>query len=542
MIKYTIDQIKERIVNPKKKELIESARNYADKINMHVTGNGLDKHFERLTDTEDTNTFKLREKYARSNKPFITSLLRPLDKVYTAKGFAKYYNLSEASDKKFSEILSNVRSNQSLQDWCSTVWKRKKITDPNGIIFIETSKDGQTCYPTYKSIHNILDFDNSGTLLDLVIFEGENIKGELDYKKIRVIDSEYDYMFKVKGEEVEEIPEETFKNYFRRVPGRIISGEFDENTGYALSFIDPSIEILNEILEDNSVKIIFKRKHGYGIYWEIERKCPVCNGIGLIDGVKCHACGGDGKRRGKDVSDKIIVTLDTEGKAAAMPPAGYITTDAASWAQMNTEEDLMSKLAHKVQWGTLALISDHAYKTATGVITDTQPVYDKLHEFSIEAEDVEKFITDLIGQFYFGLFYKGSTIIYGKRYQIESPDQLLKRLAEAKAGNIPEQTIRNIYIEYLQTQYGSDSFEMSKQMRMFLLDYYPIWTASELKDLGINSTEIYKKLFYWEWVKTLSNNEILFITEDVLKSQRDFFVKEKLIDVELNNTQNAEIQ
>lgn len=529
MVTYDIDQIKERIVKPEKEALISAARKYADKINMHVTGKGLDKHFEQITEYENENQYKLKKKYARSNKALFKTLLRPLDKIFTAKGFAKYYNLSDTLDKKFTELLSNVRDNQSVQKWLDSVWKRKRITDANGVIFMEISKNGMKCYPTYKSIQCIRDFDNSGSLLDLIIFEGEKVTvGDEEIEKVRVVDSQYDYMFKVKGEDVTLIEEETFANYFMRVPGRIISSQFDENSGVALSFIDESIEIAEEILEDNANKIIFKRTHGYQIYWEIERSCKVCKGSGLIEGKPCSVCEGTGIRLKKDISDKLTVTTDIEGKAAALPPAGYISTDVATWSQMNEEEPIMEKILHKAKWGTLALIENTLAKTATEIISDYQPMYDTLHEFSIEAEDMEKFVVDLMGMFYFGLNYKGSTIIYGKRWQIESPDQLLKRLSEAKKGNIPEQTIRNMYIEYLQTQYGGDSFEMSKQMRMFTLDYYPIWTTLELKDLGVGIQEIYRKLYYWEWVKSLSNNELLFTEKKTLEAQRDIFVNLKI--------------
>ncbi len=534
MIKYTIDQITERISNPVKSSLIQAARKYADKINMHVTGKGLDKHFEQIKNYENDDQLLLRKRYARSNKALFTTLLRPLDKVYSAKGFAKYYNVSEQSEKRFIEILSNIRDNLGLQKWCENVWKKKRITDPNGVILIEISKDGLNCYPTYKSIYNIFDFDNSGSLLDLIIFEPEIVINELgeEIKKVRVIDSYFDYMFKIESKEgketISQIEEETFPNYFKRVPGRIVGNQFEENEGYATSFIHDSLELAAEILEDNSVKIIFKRTHGYQIYWEIERQCPVCKGLREVNGHKCSACDGDGIRHSKDVSDKLIVTLGEDGKTSSIPPAGYVSTDVSTWMQMNNEEDLMIRLINKTQWGTLALIQDQSYKTATGVISDTQPINDRLHPFSVEAEDVEKFITDLLGAFYFGLTYKGSTIIYGKRYQIESPDQMLIKLTDAKKNGAPEQIVMNLYIEYLQTQFGSDSFEMTKQMIIFSLAYYPIWNLSELKDLGLPDNEIRKKLLFWEWIESIPQNSLLFTRKEILEKQRDEYINLKL--------------
>ena len=42
---------------------------------------------------------ELREKYKRSNKHIYAQMSRPLDKVYTAKGGAKYYNLTLVDQK-----------------------------------------------------------------------------------------------------------------------------------------------------------------------------------------------------------------------------------------------------------------------------------------------------------------------------------------------------------------------------------------------------------------------------------------------------------
>jgi hypothetical protein len=549
-------QIAELIDKPFSEDFIKQARKYADHLSLHITGNGLDKYFEQIKSYENDDQLKLRQKYARSNKNLFSELLRPLDKVFTARGGAKYYNLSDNSEMEFKNLLSDVRSGMSIEKWSQNVWLKKKITDPNGLIMMEISKDGDFCYPTYKSIFSIYDYKFSGSKVEYIIFEPETIKTEGGEEiRYRVIDDAFDYIVvKTKASTtvnlqaksgIEINKEETLPNYFGKVPARMISDEEDEITGNKLSFIDSVIHLADEILIDNSIKIIFKYAHGFPGYWEIQRVCPVCNGLGKHNGEeKCHACGGDGIRKGRDISDKIIVTMDEAGKAGAIPPAGYVSTDTETWRMMNEESDFMERILNKSMWGTLALMSDKQYQKATPVISDLQPVYDRLNTVSTEAESMEKFLTDLMGDFYFRGNYKGSTIIYGKRFQIESPDQIWKKFTEGKIGHIPEFMLKNILLEWIQASYANDPYEMAKQIKILKADPYPVYDADELKTLGFSLKDIYFKIYFTQWVNMINQDQLLFLPIDKLITDRDGFINKNIekyasLQIDLQSTGNG---
>jgi hypothetical protein len=526
-------QIAEFIEKPFNQQFITDARKYSDRLNLHVNGVGLNKFFEQIKNYENNDQLELRKKYARSNKYLFAELLRPLDKIYTARGGAKYYSLSDGDEMKFRGFISDVRQNMSLTEWSEKVWLKKKITDPNGLIMLEISQDGEHCYPTYKSIYSIYDYQFKGSKVEYVIFEPERIQTEQgEVLKYRVVDDANDYMVTVtKTTSVggvkmnfEVVTAETLPNYWGKVPARMVSSEEDENNNLKLSFIDAVVQIAEEILVDNSIKILFKYTHGFPAYWEIERACITCKGTGQHHGESCPSCDGTGLRKGRDISDKIIVTLDEAGKAGAIPPAGFVSTDVMTWTQMNGESSFMEQLIHKAMWGTLALMSEKVYQKATGVISDLQSVYDRLNTISNEAENMEKFMTDMLGEFYFGRNYKGSTIIYGKRFQIESPDQLLQKFRDAKSGNIPEVSVKNIYMEYIQTMYSNDPFEMSKQIKILKLDPYPIYTAPEIKNLGFSQEDVYRKIFFLQWLTQLSQDEVLFQTNEALIQSRDEYI------------------
>ena len=285
----SFSQITEFIESPANKELIDAARIYSDKCNLHVNGKDLNKHFQQIKDYENTNQLELREKYGRSNKYLFEQLLRPLDKVFAARGGAKYYNIGgsdNTQESEFKSILSDVRKGMSLEEWSQAVWLKKRVIDPNGILMLEVSEDGKDCYPTYKAITSIHDYQFSGLKVEYVIFIPEEEEG---VKKYRVVDDRMDYIILETTEpndvrKFEISTEESFPHGFGKVPAIMIGNKEDDVFGYKISFIDTVIELANEILIDNSVKIIFKFTQGFPAYWEIERKCNVCKGQKKIQG------------------------------------------------------------------------------------------------------------------------------------------------------------------------------------------------------------------------------------------------------------------
>jgi hypothetical protein len=538
-MKLTEDQAKLLIETPKNKELIKASRKYADELNMHITGKDAATYLLQVKSYENEQQKKLREQYVRSNKDLYSRLLRSMDKIYHSRGGAKYYNLPTSEQSKFNKILSKVRDNQTLTTWLEKNWKRKRLTDPAGVILAEISSDGLDCYPTYKSIFSIRDYVFSGNMIEYIIFEPEKNE-ELKEEYYRVIDDEFDRIFAVQNGDFKNAKViDQLTNFFGYVPGYLISPDTDENDGKPLSWIDETLELAKEFMEDNSVKIIFKRAHGYPAYWELARECPKCHGTKKYHGVDCDACDGTGERSYKDVSDVVKVYVDAEGKANQVPPMGYVNTDVTTWTQMNVEIDLLEMLMHKTTWGTLALLQIEQYKTATGVVNDLQPINNRLNPLSTEAEKVEQFFTDVLGSFYFSN-YGGSTIIYGKRYQLESPDQLMVKFTTAKAGHFPEQALQNIYTEYLQAEYSSDSLEMSKQLKKFRIDFHPLYDTKEIKDLELDPKILYKKLFTNEWFQTLSQEQILFTKESELIAQRDEYIQEQLSKTKIQENENVQ--
>jgi len=83
-------------------------------------------------------------------------------------------------------------------------------------------------------------------------------------------------------------------------------------------------------------------------------------------------------------------------------------------------------------------------------------------------------------------------------------------------------------MEYIQTMYANDAYEMAKQLKILKLDVNPIYTAKELKDFGFNIKDIYSKNYFIQWILRMDKDQLLFKPEEVLIRERDLFINSNI--------------
>ena len=159
-----------------------------EKLNVHVNGIGLDKYLQQISNCENEKQFKARKELAISNRFLFANLLRPIDKVFSAKGGSVSYQLSESQKKVLINKLTHVRGGMSIKKWIQEIQLNRLYVDPAGLVFFEW-KDGIT-YPTVKSINSIYNYQCDGRIPEWVIFKPENRKDGTYYG---VIDESFDY-------------------------------------------------------------------------------------------------------------------------------------------------------------------------------------------------------------------------------------------------------------------------------------------------------------------------------------------------------------
>jgi hypothetical protein len=545
------EQIKNILTADPNRATIDYAQQVRKDLFVHVFGDGLEDYIKKINNFENDYQYQARKQYGRSNKDIMERLVRPVDKVFSATGGSVFYDLPEKQDKEFKNRLKNTENGLPLRKWIEQYWKPAYLADPMGIVFIEIDENGDA-YPTYKGSNEIKAYQLNGRHLDYVIFNVEKdayskyIVTDNDKTKqimfYRVVDDEKDIIIKYDGN-VSIIEDETYINYFGHVPAIINSDLPKIGTINFISPIDQIKEIANEYLRECSVKSVYKLLHGFPKYWEYQSICTECKGTGYISGEKCMSCNASGIKLKHDVSDVKFLPIPTENDKSLAPyVAGYIVPPIEAWTRMNEELKDLETLMFVTLWGTKQL-EEGENNTATGKFIDTQPVNERLSKFSDAAEIIESYITDNIATLYYSNSYKGCSISYGRRFIIESPDTLWEKYQSARSSGASVGALDDMLKEYLSTKFENHSIELHKQLKLMELEPFVHLSVLQVQTLNITSLDKAKKLYFEDFIRTLTANEIISDSRDILSQKLEVYAQEReTVITEQNKINNQNFQ
>ena len=550
----SLDKISE-IIKSHLDPRIEAARKMNKKLMLHVEGIGLQDHLSQINNYENKDQYKAREKHAISNKAVCEELLRPTDNAFNARGGSKDYEFMEGADEsknKLIEKLGSIRNSHSLNWYIENEWFNKFITDPNGLIVIES--DGieidateRNAYPTYKSIQSIRAYEQNGIYVDWVIFESHS-KSEESGTTIELywaLDELNWYKVEKKGENIEII--ETIPHTFKRVPAVLCSDITDNVTGWKKSPIDAQIELLDKFVTANSVINIVEFFHNYPKMYLYAEACSRCNGTGSIgtdhfvrcDNPNCVA----GKISRPDVTDIYLMKVPEDKDQPLIDKPGdymYIPVDALKL--MYESIDRQWNRIFFSQWGTVVSRDVGAdYATATGRYIDAQPVNNRLNKYSKSIESAHSAIANLIGVFYFPITFKKAFIQYGRRYLIETPDQIWTKYVTAKQANAPVSTLYILLYQYLESEYRENETMYIVETKKVKLEPFVHWDITTVRgSLTIPDEDKQRKEFFSDWIQTKTIEEMESGKLEDLRSEfYEFVMSKKIPDKEtIINTKN----
>ena len=544
----TDEQVKLRFENPDKR--IEEAKKLHKKQIMHVHGVGVTEYLTHIEGLENQSKINLRRKLARSNKSLFADLLRSTDKVFKAKGGSKYYDLPKNKEKDFTDKLSNVSQGLSLSKWLENYWLDKYVTDENSLIFVE-HKDN-VAYPTYKSILTIRDYVQKGQDVEYVIFEPHIEDKEKDVKYFRMYDDSGDYIFMLKGKtftRLENTKEEKFRFEYPwgYVPAKITSDLIDPLTEFKKSAINEQIELADEYLRENSIKTLYKYHHGFPLFWQYAPTCQSCGGSGEIikDGnesgqtynAQCHACHGTGYNYKKDVSDVTWVSPPEDKEQPVITElAGYIVPPIDSLTMMTDELSLLRRLIIYSHWG-VENNEEKNVQTATEIERNLEPMEDRLNKYSNSLEIIETGITNILGEYYYGESYKGSSIHKGRNYIVKSVNILTeeyKALKSSKAGlNLLNKKLKEI----VHAKYQNDPTNLLINLKLIQVEPMVHNTIGESKTIG--TYDMYtQKLYYNDWLTTKADEDLIKQEVKDLKEELKLFTKESISNENVQEVQS----
>lgn len=523
---------------------ILAARSMADKLRLHVDGVGMQEYLARINNYENEGQFEARKKHAISNKAIVEDLLRNTDNVFSARGGSKTYEFkTDKSTDKFIELLSNVKSGLSLSQYIEQSWFHNFVTDPNGLTFVEVSPEEEegdrTAKPTYKSIYSIRAYEQDGINVDWVIFEPHKICDDNDNESFEFwyVDKIGYYLYEIKSDEIKEL--KFIENSFGKVPAVLCSNLIDPVTGWKKSPIDAQVELLNKHLVSNSVLSIAEFFHNYPQQWMYVSECGKCNGTGEVSkqnrseiyvNVECSSCKGTGKRTKKDVTDitELKIPRDNEQKIAP-DISGYIFMPTDAWKLMTDSVDRSSQLIYFSHWGTTQEKGKN--ETATGRFIDVQPVNNRLDGYSSSGELIHTSLANLFGIFYFPETFTRAFIQYGRRYLIETPDQIWDKYLKAKEAKAPISTLDLLLSQFLESEFRENEMAFTYEIKKVKLEPFVHWDIVTVKGLGVSDVDYKKKLYFSDWIQTKTIKEIIEGDIKKLNENLTLFVNTKNINI-----------
>ena len=518
----TIDQVT-AIAKAEVDSWIKIAREDSQKLRMHFYGTNTDEFLTKIDGLESEAQIKLRRDHAISNIWLTENLLRPTDTIWTSKGGAIKPELPDTSIEAFERVVKNIKGGLSIKGYLKSVWFDKFVTDPNGLLFIEV-KD-KKAFPTQKGIEKIKNMQYNGVAPDYVCFEPDVILESQEtptnkkntHKFVWVVDEKNYYRVKIwnGGATITKV----IMNSFGKVPAISNSSLIDTDRKIFISPISKQVGLLDKYLTNNSVKEIHQFLHGYPIFWEYVQRCNVCKGTGKVNAEICTSCNGTGNSTKKDVSDqrKLKPPKNADDPVIAPNVAGYVSPDIASWQEQRTELDWTNNLLYFSMWGTTIERKDN--ETATGRFIDVQPVNNKVNAITDIVEGVHKFLLDIFGEFYYSESYKGSTVAYGRRFLIETADQVWNKYLTAKKDKSNIGALDQLLEQFYESEYQNNEMLRLYYLKLIKIEPFIHESIQEVSAMVISEEKKNEKIFYGDWIKTKMVNEVIDQTIDNLKSQ-----------------------
>lgn len=492
---------------------IKEWRKEHELLDLYYNGGNVSSELERVKNYENTAQKELRDKIARSTKDFLSNLLNPLNKIFSASGFKTTIDIESAAAKEsFEDHLDKLPEGISLKKWVETYWKEAYVTDPNGVCFIEVEAgENPKAYPTYKSILTIHDYSLKWSDFEYIIFDlgKRKVNPNKEVNVYRVYDDVKDALYYIDNNVLKEFVEDgeetsiiLHNNKF--VPAVLCSDIVDKKTKGKKSFINKIDEILKEYMRDSSVHSIYKFLHGFPIFWRIASKCTTCSGGGKITDpadntkkIQCPTCSGKGLKVTNDVSDGVTLPIPKDGQPKLAPDiAGYVQPDLETWQKQLDEMMSMKKDMHFALWGTYT--EDEKSNTATGRFIDAQPVQDTLKNISETAENVEESLANYMGKIMYKELFKGANIKYGRRFLIETPDVLWDKYIKAKEAQSPISALDYLYTQFLMAEYHNDPVMLDQKLKEFYLEPFAHYSLEDLQNVA-TPEQIQRKLLFSEW-------------------------------------------
>jgi hypothetical protein len=552
------EDVRSIIKNNPNKLLISDKRTRAKLLRMHVTGKDIQDFVYSMPYFEREELKKERVKMMRSNKDLLARVMRPMDKIFTAKGgFEQYTMTPETLEANYRQYLAEMAQGLPMKEWIRQVVLKNLLYNPDGLIFIEVDEYGRP-YPTVKSINEIYDYELYGRQPEYVVFEisqkqisiyqqagllpdAKNLRKGV--KVFRVVCDLYDRLV-IKGNgstqpDDIDIYQEIDNPFMPKVPAIIISDIWSDDVDVFSSPIEDAVELLNAYMFAGSTFNIAYARQAYPKEWMQVFPCPTCHGHKEVAADKCPECKGQGVLVSMKAADVLLVDFTgAGGEKIPNPPMGHVNTPVDGLEFMRENQEMLADKIDYSIWGVSKVTSygrntikpagkgGNVSNTAYEAQLNEQPKHDRLKLFSLWASGIMTFIADKCGSFIYPNQYRGAAIVLGDRYMIESPDATWDRYTKAVAAKAPMATLDSLLIEYIENKYNSNpllyrKYNLLIQVEPFVHESVDVIWADNTLPLVARL----EKKYFDEWTSTLTDYDVAMVGDNGADKLREMLRK-----------------
>lgn len=316
-----------------------------------------------------------------------------------------------------------------------------------------------------------------------------------------------------------------------------------------------AIELMDDVLLDDSYLRIIKAGHAFPHKWEYVDDCEYQNENGMCingrvmldyagEGLKehdCPKCHGTGKAKSSSPLGVYQVKApnrsDDTSKDMQIPPFGWVAPDPAIMEFLRKEINENSEKALSL----LNLSSKTDVKgseTALGKMIDRQEKESFIHPIIHETFDLFEFSIKCIDDMRYGVDAVEMPVInQPKTSSVQTVAELTAEIASAKQQGLPDIALRNLLLEYLNTRFQTDERVNKSVDLTFYVDRLVSLTSLEIAQKK-NSGSVAN------WEDILHTSIYTFIADALLKDPK-FFDKtteeQGLVLIEMAKTKDAEI-
>lgn len=438
-----------------------------------------------------------------------------LGKVFTARGGSQYFEFTDPKlQQDFEEYLAAKQVQQRLQ----RKFQKVSFTGFQGVFLVDlpTEPNGpdELPEPDFKYIssalvHDALIVDDT---YEYVIFKqtGKDAQGQEFTYYVGFDDQFAHFVMPSAGGKLVHSAERTVEHglgYVPAFPPSLFTPGTDTDVTRT-SILHKTLPVAKTYLLDHLMHQLDKSYHGFRKFYsygvpcthrtQVEHK-PTCGGeaywvtvscdgsgdLLYPDGTsrKCSNCNGQGKviPVGPDKTYILDVPMSKDSPDLRKP-AGFIEPDTETSVEQRAELVVQERQMEQAALGKEGVLNrDKRVETATGKNIDLQPVFDRCTTYGRSWKHVLQGVVDTMARLRYQGGFRQSAINVGKKYQIETLDELKDRYEKGKKAGLPDSVLFGLLEDIVYTEYADDPMELEYNRIKLYLEPVPTRSTSEVQ-------------------------------------------------------------